>query len=113
MGILIKQELLQRCLSITNYLIANNKIPLKSVTFKSSPIAIPIFCNNFCLKLYSIAYVELTTNLKPVINLLRSESKSATHYKETITTLYTKPVGVRLRLERCIAYNLHIMLQLF
>jgi hypothetical protein len=41
-----------------NYLIANNKIPLKSVTFKSPPIAIPVFCNNSWFKLYSIADEE-------------------------------------------------------
>jgi hypothetical protein len=81
-------------LSIKNNLIANNKIPLKSVTFKFSPIAILVFQNNSCLKLYSIAYERLLVNLKSLTTLLWSGSKSATHYKEIITTLYTKPLGL-------------------
>jgi hypothetical protein len=68
-------------------------IPLKSVTFKSSPIALPIFCNNSCLKLDSTAYEELSVNLKSLTTLLWSVSKGATQYKEVITTFYTKPFG--------------------
>jgi hypothetical protein len=75
-------------------LIANNKIPLKSVTFKSSLIAILVFCNKSCLKLYSIAYEELSANLKSLTTLLWSESKSATHYKEIISILNTKSSGL-------------------
>jgi hypothetical protein len=75
-------------------LIANNKIPLKSVTFKSSPIAIPIFCHNSGLKLYSTAFEELSVNLKLLTTLLWNESKSATYNKEIITTLYNKPSGL-------------------
>jgi hypothetical protein len=56
-------------MSISNYLIANNKVPLKSVTFKFSPIAILVFRNNSCLKLYSIAYERLSVNLKPLTTL--------------------------------------------
>jgi hypothetical protein len=65
------------------------------------------------MKLYSITLKSLPVNLKSLTTLLWSESKSATQYKEVITTFYTKPLRVRLRLERCIAYNLHIMLQIF
>jgi hypothetical protein len=69
-------------------------IPLKSVTFKFSLIAIPVFCNKSCVKLYSIAFKELSANLKTLTTLLWSESKSATHYKEIISTLNTKPSGL-------------------
>jgi hypothetical protein len=51
------------------------------------------------MKLYSITLKNLSDNLKSLTTLLWSESKSATQYKEIITTLYTKPLGVRIRLE--------------
>jgi hypothetical protein len=41
----------------------------------------------------------MSDNLKSLTTLMWSESKSATHYKEVITTLYTKPLGDELRLE--------------
>jgi hypothetical protein len=63
-------------------------MPLKGVTFKSSLISIPVFCNKSCLKLYSIAYGELLANLTSLTTLLWSESKSATHYKEPLNLEY-------------------------
>jgi hypothetical protein len=44
-------------------------MPLKNVTLKSSPIAIPIFCKNSCFKHYSIAYEGLSVNLKSLTTL--------------------------------------------
>ena len=82
-------------MSITNYLIANNMIPLKSVTFKSSPITIPIFYNNFGLKLISTAFEELLVNLKPFNNLVCVfELKSATHHKNSPQLNISKSSGL-------------------
>jgi hypothetical protein len=81
-------------MSIINYLFANNEIPFKSITFKSSCTAIPVFCNKSYLKLYSVAYEELLANLKSLTTLMWTESKSATHYKEIISTLNTKSSGL-------------------
>jgi hypothetical protein len=78
-----------------HYLIANNKIPLKSVTFKSSPITISIFCNNSGLKLISTAFEELLVNLKPFNNpVCVFEIKSATHHKNSPQLNITKPLGL-------------------
>jgi hypothetical protein len=70
-------------------------IPLKSDTFKSSPIAIPIFCNNSSLKLYSSAFEELLVNLKSFNNLVCVfELKSATHHKNSPQLNISKSSGL-------------------
>jgi hypothetical protein len=76
-------------------LIANNKIPLKSVTFKSSPITIPIFYNNAGLKLISTAFEEWLVNLKPFNNIVCAfELKSATHHKNSPRLNINKSLGL-------------------
>jgi hypothetical protein len=62
-----------------HYLIANNKIPIKSVTFKSSPIPLSIFCKNFDLKLISATFEELLVNLKPLTTLYVSLNLKVQH----------------------------------
>jgi hypothetical protein len=55
---------------------------------------------------------RLVNEPKNLNNILYTiELESVTHHKEVTTTYYEQIIGVRLRLERCIASIMHIMLQ--
>jgi hypothetical protein len=61
----------------------------------------------------SFTFIGLSVNLKPLNNLVCGITlKSATHPQEITLTRWQQIIGVRLHLERCIAYLMNIMLQI-